>query len=73
MDDEVEDGLPELAQVGHVSLGRRQWQTFAVCDRPVLPQLVRGVVEHGDVRPDGRQERPLLPAAGGEAEDIGPF
>jgi len=72
-EDEVKAPVEENRGVDHIALGRTQREPLALGDEPVLRQLPRRVVEDGDVCARRREYRGLLPAARGEAEDVGAF
>jgi hypothetical protein len=68
---QVERGIVERAQVAHVAEHRAQLEAFAIGDEPVLLELLRRVVEHGDVRARRGEHGPLLAAAGSKAQHVG--
>ena len=67
---EVEAPVGERREVAHVALNGPQAERLAFGDEPVLRQLRRRVVEDGHLRSRGREDRALLPAAGGEAQYV---
>ena len=71
MEDEVEAPVGESREVPHVALDGLQVERLALGDEPVPRQLRRRVVQHGHVGARRREDGALLPAARGEAEDVG--
>ena len=71
MEREVAAPPGERREAAPVAPDRLQLERLAPGDEPVLRQLRRRVVEDRNPGSRRRQDRGLLPAAGGEAEDVG--
>jgi len=70
MENQIEAGIGELAEVAHIALHRAQIQTFPIRDQAVLSELIGGVVEDRDLRSSRSQDGPLLASGTGKAEDF---
>ena len=63
------EAVGEGGEVAHVALDERYVEALALRDEAVLLELLGAVVEDRDPRARRREDRSLLPAPRGEAED----
>ena len=70
MHDKVEAAVGESTQILHIALHGFDRQVVFFSRLAVALQLCLRIVEDGHLRPGCRQDRPLLPSAGGQAQHM---